>query len=159
MKVAAYARAATKVKSESQSRVDNQLAQIRKWVKANQHSIFHEYVDEGASGLSLARPQLQHMLEDLERDPAPFDAVVIQSLSCLARNEATMITVERRLKSRGVSLIVLTRTSAGDIQKQNAVLEAVFAQLEAARTASSQSSKTRRVSMLKVVTPDGRPES
>jgi len=68
----------------------------------------HVYVDDGASGSTLdQRPALTAMLVAANSQPRPFDVVLVDTSSRLARSTSVLLTIVEQLMAAGVALIVV----------------------------------------------------
>ncbi|MGC3973907.1 MAG: recombinase family protein [Nitrospira sp.] len=110
----------TRVSSESQATdgvsLDAQQARIRAWCEANSYTLLGIQVDAGLSGSrSDNRPALQAALNEACKNKA---ALIVYSLSRLARSTKDAITISERLAKNGADLVSLseridTTTAAG----------------------------------------------
>ena len=97
MKVALYARVSTK---DGRQDAENQLAQLRQFVEAQNWTVVHEYVDR-ATGKRSDREQFQRLFAAASR--RQFDLVLFWSLDRFSR-EGVLETLNhlQRLQSYGV---------------------------------------------------------
>lgn len=116
MKVAVYARVSTTRQADNDLSIPDQVRQIRDWAKANGHLVLKEYVEPGASATDDKRPVFQKMIMDAQEKPAPFDAIIVHSLSRFFRDAILMGTYERMLKKNKVKLISITQFTTEDAQ-------------------------------------------
>ena len=58
--IAIYARVST-ARQEEDGTIENQLSVLREYAQTNGHVIVKEYIDEGWSGDTLVRPQLDEL--------------------------------------------------------------------------------------------------
>ncbi len=104
--------------STNDQEVENQLAELRKYVKACGWEA-REYVDEGVSGASEQRPALDELLRNARR--RRFDVVVCWRLDRLGRSLKHLITLLDDLQALGVAFVSLAEgidatTPAGKLQ-------------------------------------------
>jgi DNA invertase Pin-like site-specific DNA recombinase len=104
MRVALYARVST-----TDQHVENQLAELRRYVEARGWAVFREYVDEGVSGSKDRRPALDELLAAAKR--GKFDVVACWRLDRLGRNLRHLVTLLEELQALGVSFVSLGRES------------------------------------------------
>ena len=114
MAVAIYARVSTSKQAEKDLSIPDQLRQMREWCKRNGHSIGAEYVEAGASATDDKRPEFQKMVADATSKPAPFEAVIVHSLSRFFRDFIEFALYERRLNKSGVKVISITQQTSDD---------------------------------------------
>ena len=91
---------------EDQNRKCRTLADLRGWV------VLDEYVrsDEEITGATLAaRPALRSLIENAKRRPQPFDRVLIDDTSRLARNVADALNMTAILKFHGVGVTFVSQ--------------------------------------------------
>ena len=111
-----YVRVSTELQAQEGISLDAQQAKIRAWCDANGYALIYIYVDAGLSGSrSDNRPGLQRALEAACR---PNTALVVYSLSRLARSTKDAILLSERLAKGGADLVSLseridTTTAAG----------------------------------------------
>ena len=116
MKIAIYARVSTTRQAENDLSIPDQLRQIREWARANSHIVAMEYVEPGATATDDKRPQFQRLIQDALQKPAPYDAIVVHSLSRFFRDPIQMGFYERKLKKNKVKLISITQQTSDDSQ-------------------------------------------
>lgn len=116
MKVAIYARVSTTRQADNDLSIPDQLRQIREWSKANGHLVVMEFIEPGASATDDKRPEFQRMIAAAQLKPAPFDAIIVHSLSRFFRDAILMGTYERMLKKNKVKLISITQFTTEDAQ-------------------------------------------
>jgi site-specific DNA recombinase len=114
MAVALYARVSTSKQADKDLSIPDQLRQMREWCKRNGHAIGAEYVEAGASATNDKRPEFQQMVADATSKPAPFEAVIVHSLSRFFRSLVEFALYERQLTKAGVKLISITQQTSDD---------------------------------------------
>jgi DNA invertase Pin-like site-specific DNA recombinase len=111
-----YVRVSTDLQAQEGISLEAQQARIRSWCDANGYTLVNIYVDAGLSGSrSDNRPGLQSALEAACR---PNAALIVYSLSRLARSTKDAISISERLAKGGADLVSLseridTTTAAG----------------------------------------------
>ena len=114
MAVALYARVSTARQADKELSIPDQLRQMRDWCKRNGYSVGQEYVEAGASATDDKRPAFQQMIGDATTKPAPFEAVIVHSLSRFFRDYLEFALYERRLIKSGVKVISITQQTSED---------------------------------------------
>lgn len=114
MAVALYARVSTSKQAEKDLSIPDQLKQMRDWCKGQGHSVAVEYIEPGASATDDRRPVFQQMIADARREPAPFDAIIVHSLSRFFRDSLGFALYERDLGKAGVRVISITQQTSDD---------------------------------------------
>ena len=98
MAVALYARVSTTRQAEQDLSIPDQLRQMREWCDRNGHLIGKEYVEPGCSATDDRRPVFQELITDATMNPAPFEAIIVHSLSRFFRDAIAFGVYERQLK-------------------------------------------------------------
>ena len=114
MIVALYARVSTARQAEKDLSIPDQFRQMRDWCKQQGYSIAIEYEEAGASATDDRRPAFQQMINDACSDPAPYDAIIIHSLSRFFRDAIEFGLYERQLNKHGVNVISITQQTSND---------------------------------------------
>ena len=114
MAVALYARVSTARQAENELSIPDQLQQMRDWCKREGHLIVREYVEPGATATDDKRPSFQQMMQDAMASPAPFELIVIHSLSRFFRDVVEFGVHEKKLKRNGVKIVSITQQTADD---------------------------------------------
>ena len=114
MAVALYARVSTVRQAEQDLSIPDQLQQLRAWCQAQGLGVAQEYIEPGASGTDDKRPVFQQMIADATLAPAPYEAIIVHSLSRFFRDALEFGLYERRLQKAGVRLISITQQTADD---------------------------------------------
>ena len=130
MKAAIYARVST-----LDQEPENQLAELRRYVRARSWPAAVEYVDKGVSGSKDRRPALDRLVRDATR--RGFDVLICWRLDRLGRNLRHLVTLLDELHAVGVSFVSLGEgidctTPAGRLQLH---VLAALAEFEKARIA------------------------
>jgi len=168
MRVVSYIRVSTSLQAVDGVSLDAQLGRIEAWCAANGGTLAREdvHVDAGISGKrSDNRPALQAALESVCRDRG---ALVVYSLSRLARSTRDTITIAERLEAAGADLVSLTEridtTSASGkmVFRMLAVLAEFERDLVSERTRTAvahKRAKSERIGQIPygwALAPDGR---
>jgi len=114
MIVALYARVSTPKQAEKDLSIPDQVRQIREWCERQGHSVAVEYIELGASATDDRRPAFQQMIAEASSHPAPFDAIVVHSLSRFFRDSLEFALYERKLQKTGVKVISITQQTGDD---------------------------------------------
>ena len=114
-KVAIYCRVSTALQ-EQEKTVESQLAELREICQKDRVQIIKEYIDEGWSGGTLARPALDQLRDDVSKDI--FEAVYIHSPDRLARKYAYQILVLEELKKKGIEVIFFNKPVSDNPEDQ-----------------------------------------
>jgi site-specific DNA recombinase len=110
MKTACYARYSSDLQRETS--IDDQLAVARRYAKERGWSILeaHIYTDAGISGATIdGRAGVQRLLAVAATEPRPFDVVLVDDSSRIARDIADAIRVMQQLKFLGVRVIYISQ--------------------------------------------------
>jgi len=116
MNAVGYTRVSTDGQATDGVSLEAQQARIRAWCEANAYALVDIHVDAGLSGCRADnRPGLQEALTSAARHKA---ALVVYSLSRLARSTKDAIAISERLAKNGANLVSLseridTTTAAG----------------------------------------------
>jgi len=101
-----YCRVSTELQAHEGVSLEAQQAKIRAWCEGNGYTLASLHVDAGLSGArSDNRPALQAALTDTCRTKA---ALVVYSLSRLARSTKDAIAISDRLAKHGADLVSLS---------------------------------------------------
>jgi site-specific DNA recombinase len=114
MAVALYARVSTAKQAEKDLSIPDQLRQMRDYCAKRSWVIAEEYIEDGASATSDRRPVFQAMIAEACSNPAPFEAVVVHSLSRFFRDAIEFGLYERKLAKHGVKLISISQQTSDD---------------------------------------------
>jgi DNA invertase Pin-like site-specific DNA recombinase len=101
-RAAAYARVSSGKEAMLQS-LSAQVSYYSEYIQQRNDWIYAGvYADEAMTGTKSARPEFQRMLEDCRA--GKIDVIVTKSLSRLARNTVTLLSVLRELKELGIGV-------------------------------------------------------
>ena len=110
-RVALYARHSTVAQDRS---VPAQLARCRDVAKQNAAIVVAEYADKAKTGAVLeTRPEAKSLLEHAEQ--GAFEAVLIEDLSRVSRDQADVATIYKVLTFHGVALISVTEGPVSEL--------------------------------------------
>jgi len=118
LRVCAYARVSTDSDKQEIS-LDNQVLTYENLIKSNpEYSFAGVYADQGITGFSENRPELQRMLSDARA--GKIDMIITKSISRFARNTVTLLKYVRELKDMGVGVLfeennIYTLSSEGEM--------------------------------------------
>ncbi len=110
MRCAIYARYSSDLQRESS--IEDQTRKCRTHAVPKGWAILDEYVrsDEEITGATLAmRPALRSLIEDAKRRPRPFDRILIDDTSRLARNVADALNMVETLRFHGVGVTFVSQ--------------------------------------------------
>ena len=130
MKAALYARVST-----TDQEPENQLVELRRYVRARSWDAAVEFVDHGVSGTKDRRPALDRLIRDARR--RRIDVLICWRLDRLGRNLKHLVTLLDELQAVGVAFVSLGEgidctTPAGRLQLH---ILAALAEFERARIA------------------------
>ncbi len=114
MNVALYARVSTVKQAEKELSIPDQLRQMREWCQRQGFAVAIEYEELGASATDDRRPVFQQMIQEACTKPAPFDAIIVHSLSRFFRDALEFGLYERQLGKYGVRLVSITQQTSDD---------------------------------------------
>lgn len=101
-----YIRVSTARQADEGVSLEAQLERARSWCKFNGYEVNSEYRDSGISGKNMtARPGLNQAIEKACQFKA---ALVVYSLSRLARSTKDALSISERLSKAGADLVSLT---------------------------------------------------
>ena len=123
MRVAIYARYSSDLQRdtslEDQIAVAKRYASERKWTVLKEHI----YTDAGISGDSIQnRPSVQRLLADAAQRPKPFDVVLVDDSSRVARDIADAIRVMQQLKFLGIRVIYISQGIDSESEQADALV-------------------------------------
>ena len=110
MRCALYARYSSDLQRESS--VEDQVRKCRAFADLKGWTLLDEYIrtDQEISGAALAgRSALESLLADAKRRPRPFDRILIDDTSRLARNVADALRMVETLKFNGVGVTFVSQ--------------------------------------------------
>jgi site-specific DNA recombinase len=123
MRAAVYARFSSEMQRatsiDDQVAVAKAFAAARGWMLAENHV----YTDAAVSGSSLDRPGIQAMLAAAARRPLPFDVLLVDDSSRVARDLADAVRVMQQLRFLGVRVIYISQ----NIDSENEQAETLVA--------------------------------
>lgn len=121
MHIALYARVSTTRQAENDLSIPDQLRQMRGWAERNGHVVVKEYIEPGASATDDKRPVFQDMVSDATSKAAPYQAIIVHSLSRFFRDLVLGAMYQKKLLKAGAQLISITQQTqndpSGDMQR------------------------------------------
>ena len=103
MKVFLYTRVSTDEQALKGYSLDAQMSSLKEYAKAHNYDVIGEYVDDGYSGGTLDRPQLQKLLADLTiKKP---NVILFVKLDRWTRSVANYYELDRLLSANNVSWV------------------------------------------------------
>ena len=145
LKAVGYVRVSTQFQAQEGVSLEAQKARIKAWAEANGYELLAIHVDAGISGFRTAnRPGLQTALADACKYKT---ALVVYSLSRLARSTKDALSISERLDRAGADLVSLsekidTTSAAGKmVFRMLAVLAEFERDLISERTATAMAHK------------------
>jgi len=130
-KAAIYARVSTE-RQEKEKTIESQIEELRKFCERNGFLIVKEYVDDGWSCETLARPALDQLRDDASK--RLFDIVCIHSPDRLARKFIYQGLVIEELKKNGIEVLFLNKQISDTPEDQLLLgVEGLIAEYEKAK--------------------------
>jgi site-specific DNA recombinase len=122
LRCAAYARYSSDLQSprsiEDQLRICREYAQSRGFMYLEEHI----YVDEALSGVGADRPGLGRLLDAALSSARPFDIILLDDSSRLARNTKDALTFFERLNFAGIRLIAVSQGIDSDNEQAHVLV-------------------------------------
>jgi site-specific DNA recombinase len=122
LRCAAYARYTSDLQSprsiEDQLRICREYAQSRGFTYLEEHV----YVDEALSGVGADRPGLVRLLDAALSSARPFDIILLDDSSRLARNTKDALTFFERLNFAGIRLIAVSQGIDSDNEQAHVLV-------------------------------------
>jgi site-specific DNA recombinase len=110
MRCAIYARYSSDLQRESSA--EDQIRKCQGFADSRGWTVLHEYIkrDEEITGATLAaRPALRFLIADAKRRPRPFDRILIDDTSRLARNLADALNMVDTFRFHGVAVTFVSQ--------------------------------------------------
>jgi site-specific DNA recombinase len=110
MRCAAYARFSSELQRKTS--IDDQMAVVRRYAREQKWDVIesHVYKDEAVSASSIeGRPGLEALLEAAAMRPLPFDVLLVDDSSRVARDLADALRLMQRLRFSGVRVIYISQ--------------------------------------------------
>ena len=123
MRASAYARYSSDRQRETS--IDDQVAATQRYAAQRDWALCadHVYRDAGISGASLeGRPGIQALLQAASRTPRPFDVVLVDDSSRVARDLRDALHVMRMLKFFGIRTIYISQQIDSDNEQAETLL-------------------------------------
>ena len=99
MKVAVYCRVSTLEQANGGHSIEEQERKLKSFCDINDWSIYDTYVDAGYSGAKRDRPELQRLMNDINK----FDLVLVYKLDRLTRNVRDLLDLLEIFEKNDVS--------------------------------------------------------
>lgn len=152
-----YARVSTE-RQEREKTIESQLEELRKVCEQNGVEVVKEYIDNGWSGSTLARPALDKLRDDASK--GLFEAVYIHSPDRLARRYIYQALVIEELRKKGIEVIFLNKPVTDNPEDQLLLgMQGLIAEYERAkileRTRRGRFHKARNGSIMGGTAPYG----
>jgi site-specific DNA recombinase len=122
LRCAAYARYSSDLQSPLS--IDDQLRICREYAKSRGFVFLeeHVYVDEALSGVGADRPGLGRLLNAALSPARPFDVILLDDSSRLARNTKDALTFFERLNFAGIRLIAVSQGIDSDNEQAHVLV-------------------------------------
>jgi len=123
MRVACYARYSSDLQRETS--IQDQLAVARRYADDHGWNVLNEHIysDAAVSGASIQRRAgVQLLLSAAEKRPKPFDVVLVDDSSRIARDIADAIRVMQQLKFLGIRVIYISQGIDSDSEQADALV-------------------------------------
>ena len=116
MKVALYMRVSTEEQAKHGISIDAQRNELREYAKTHKYTVIGEYADEGYSGGTLQRPELERLLNDVKQ--GEIQTIIFVKLDRWFRSVAHYYKIQEILEQYNVEWIATqedyeTITSSG----------------------------------------------
>jgi site-specific DNA recombinase len=122
LRCAAYARYSSDLQSPRS--IDDQLRICREYAQSRGFTFLEEhiYVDEALSGVGADRPGLGRLLDAALSPMRPFDIILLDDSSRLARNTKDALTFFERLNFAGIRLIAVSQGIDSDNEQAHVLV-------------------------------------
>jgi DNA invertase Pin-like site-specific DNA recombinase len=123
MRAAIYARYSSDLQRETS--LEDQIAVAKRYATERKWTVLkdHIYTDAGISGASIQnRPSVQRLLAAAAQQPKPFDVLLVDDSSRIARDIADAIRVMQTLKFLGVRVIYISQGIDSDSDQADALV-------------------------------------
>lgn len=123
MRVACYARYSSDLQRDTS--IEDQLAVARRYAKEHSWTVLtdHIYTDAAVSGASMqGREGIQRLLAAAAQQPRPFDVLLVDDSSRVARDIADAIRAMQQLKFLGIRVIYLSQGIDSESEQADALV-------------------------------------
>ncbi|MGB9728221.1 MAG: recombinase family protein [Thermoproteota archaeon] len=156
-KAVIYARVSTE-RQEKEKTIKSQIEELREVCRKDNVRVVNEYIDNGFSGSTLARPALDQLRNDASR--GLFEVVYIHSSDRLARKLVYQLLVIEELKQKGIEVVFLNKPITDNPEDQLLLgIQRVITEYERAkiveRTRRSMLHRTRNGKIMRGSPPYG----
>src|SRR3989442_1474905 len=108
MRCAIYARYSSDLQRESS--IEDQIRKCREYAARRGWTIVEVFTDAAVSGAAIApRHALNSLIEQAKRKPQPFDRILVDDTSRLARNVADALKMVEKLQFHGVGVVFVSQ--------------------------------------------------
>ncbi len=108
LRVSLYGRVSTH-RQEQEATIESQIAEIEKYARSQGYEIVERYMDNGYSGDTLIRPDLDRLRDDARAPGRPWTILLVHEKSRTARRYLYRELVEDDLRKAGVTIIYVTQ--------------------------------------------------
>lgn len=115
-RAAVYVRVSTDEQAERGTSLPDQLSRTEAFCVERGWNVVHRYRDEGISGATIERPELQSML--VAARAGAFDRLVVTDPDRLSRDLVDGLVIERELAAAGVEVVYLIQPAMGTLERQ-----------------------------------------
>src|SRR5688572_15143646 len=123
MRTACYARYSSDLQKETS--INDQLAVARRYAQERGWTLLdsHIYTDAAISGASIqGRAGVQRLLSAAAQQPKPFDVLLVDDSSRIARDIADAIRVMQTMKFLGIRVIYISQGIDSDSDQADALV-------------------------------------
>ena len=123
MRIACYARYSSDLQRETS--IEDQLAVAKRYAEDHGWKVLkeHIYTDAAVSGASInGRAGIQRLLSSAAEKPKPFDVVLVDDSSRIARDIPDAIRVMQQLKFLGIRVIYISQGIDSDSEQADALV-------------------------------------
>jgi len=85
--------------------ISAQVRALREYAAKNGYEVVREFIDEGLSGRTAARPAFREMIALAKAKQPPFEAILVWKLNRFARSRTDSITYKALLRAKGIEVI------------------------------------------------------
>ncbi len=114
LRAALYLRVSTARQAEHDVSIPDQKRQGETWCASRGYELVETFIEAGASATNDRRPEFQRMIEAVTSKPAPFDVLVVHSVSRFFRDHFELEFYARKLAKNGVKLVSITQEMGDD---------------------------------------------
>ncbi len=108
-RVAIYARVSTSRQQLHDLSIPDQIKEMREYCERREYEIADTIIETGTATSDEHRPQFQSLIARALSKPAPFDAIIVHSMSRFYRDDVAQEYLRRKLVKNGVQVISVTQ--------------------------------------------------